>query len=1362
MIELAESSDSGINLGDLLRHLGLVVGAVKESESPPSSNTPSSSDKPPAVEFDSTWFHDPIASLREMPADERRRAALADLVGDVLPAPLPTPTLDQTGKPDATKWFPFPHPTSSPEMPAPTGVFLLTDAEAEALIFGLGLFVRMTVEQTAIAPFVALPLVSLPAPPGNPVLFLRDGQAYPVMVGVRVTVPTASIPYDGKSWDTLQVQVRFNIGAPAESTVSAFFRTGTDDFEAGAVGATNWPMLADAVLGLGDVASWLNKPIIPDNDTGPTVGRLLVAAGLLTKTDGTYALGSLDEIEHLTFQSLLENFLPALGGLRLVEIHGAPDQGLFLVVEVPPDAPGATRYGLRLAVSDIVLSGGDSSTSEGAADDPAKPDKADADTSTLTLQLGSGFDSRPEQKPGGSGARAGGVVSFLATEGGDAKTGEAEPATNWTNSESPLGISLTLLEKDDAGAFAFKPHVELVSVGIDYVNDGPNGLVNARGFQLAGIQPRIYLSFGGTFGFGAAIRVEDLEIPLDATLGPTSAQSNAVAANLISAKSDASVPEGGKLPPARTKFSASAALDAHGTFHATLYDAGRNPTTDPIWFNVEKAFGPVSLQKLGVAWADTERTLSWLVDGGVALGGLTLDLEQLSITFPVTDFASTRLGLKGIEVGFNGGGIEISGGFIEIDSDDGVEYDGQAFIKVASFTLSALGGYGVSKADNHSSLFVFLLIDIPLGGPPIFFVNGLAGGFGYNRDLKLPTIDDLPSYPLVQGAMGGSGADNPFQGKKDPASALQVLADDIRPSYGQDWLAAGVRFASFEVVQSFVLLTVKFGTTFEIDLLGLSQASVPPGAPDPIANVELALLATFAPDRGFIGLSAKLTDRSYVFSKSCHLTGGFAFYLWFKDDPVSDAPAGQFVVTLGGYHPFFIPPKYFPDEPRLGLDWKVSDALSISGGLYFALTPGAVMAGGYLNALFDAGIVRAWFKAHADFLLGWKPFYYQIGVGIDLGCTIRLPILICTIVITIEVGVDLELWGPPFGGTIVVHLLFISFTIPFGSSSPAPLPIPWDEFTTSFLPAAHPASTSTESKDVARRTFAAAADASTPDQADPHQVVCSVRIGGGLLKDLSDDPSIGIDWVVDPLHIELVVSTVIPAKQIDLITKAGSTTTSLTPHDTVIEFGVGPMAVPAESFSSTLQITVDRLVEGKPDPAYDFAHFGEALGTHEWTLASEPILRNAPKATWDTTAAFNRDVSVLNSGPLLLASTLQGVTLSAAEGDVDATPPIPLETLQAAGDPPTASFRWSSPQIAADNPFAAKQAEAMSVLKETVAAADVVNVRDHMIQELARRGVPVTATASVSELAAHADAVLLADPVLCPLGAPIVEAGTAA
>lgn len=53
--------------------------------------------------------------------------------------------------------------------------------------------------------------------------------------------------------------------------------------------------------------------------------------------------------------------------------------------------------------------------------------------------------------------------------------------------------------------------------------------------------------------------------------------------------------------------------------------------------------------------------------------------------------------------------------------------------------------------------------------------------------------------------------------------------------------------------------------------------------------------------QGYFAATAILSKNSYVLTPDCHLTGGFAFSLWFGDNP----NAGQFVITLGGYHPAF-------------------------------------------------------------------------------------------------------------------------------------------------------------------------------------------------------------------------------------------------------------------------------------------------------------------------------------------------------------------------------------------------------------------------------------------------------------------------
>ena len=190
---------------------------------------------------------------------------------------------------------------------------------------------------------------------------------------------------------------------------------------------------------------------------------------------------------------------------------------------------------------------------------------------------------------------------------------------------------------------------------------------------------------------------------------------------------------------------------------------------------------------------------------------------------------------------------------------------------------------------------------------------------------------------------------------------------------------------------------------------------------------------------------------SYVFDKDCKLTGGFAFYTWFSGDH-----EGDFVVTLGGYHPKFKRPAHYPVVPRLGLDWKKGD-IRVTGELYFALTPSCLMAGGKLSAVYDIGWAKAWFDAYADFIISWKPFHYDIAIGVSIGAsaTVRVDLGLFTVSMTFkfELGADLHLWGPDFAGEAKVKFYVVSFTVRFGATGSATAkPICWGDFSKSFLP----------------------------------------------------------------------------------------------------------------------------------------------------------------------------------------------------------------------------------------------------------------------------------------------------------------------
>lgn len=379
--------------------------------------------------------------------------------------------------------------------------------------------------------------------------------------------------------------------------------------------------------------------------------------------------------------------------------------------------------------------------------------------------------------------------------------------------------------------------------------------------------------------------------------------------------------------------------------------------------------------------------------------------------------------------------------------DDPLQLAGTLLIQTTVFTISAIGSY--TTLDGKPSLFIFAALQRELGGPPFFFVTGLAVGFGIHRTLTLPSINDVHNYPLIKAA-----TDSKYLGENlDLRKISNELDKYIHPSPGNYWLAAGVKFSTFGMIESFALLSVSFGMQFEIALLGIAKMTIPKdfGQGLVIAYVELVLKAVISPAEGTVAVEGRLTSESYIFSRDCHLTGGFAFFLWFSGEH-----AGDFVITLGGYHPKFKRPVHYPVVPRLGVNWQVTKQLTITSEFYFAVTPSCLMAGGKLSAVYQSGSIRAWFIAYADFLLNWKPLYYMAEMGISIGVEVSLRISLgfCKIAfaIAVHLNVQLHIWGPPFAGLIKVDLSVITFTIRFGEAKTPPPALTAAQFVDSFLP----------------------------------------------------------------------------------------------------------------------------------------------------------------------------------------------------------------------------------------------------------------------------------------------------------------------
>ena len=446
------------------------------------------------------------------------------------------------------------------------------------------------------------------------------------------------------------------------------------------------------------------------------------------------------------------------------------------------------------------------------------------------------------------------------------------------------------------------------------------------------------------------------------------------------------------------------------------------------------------------------------LDAGLQLACLTFKFEGLGLSYPLDQFTTDpqkiwqhlRFLLDGAAVIFEQGPLTIAGGLLKV-KDSPLQLDGTLLVRTQVFTIAAIGSY--ADLDGTPSFFVFAALQRELGGPPYFFVLGFAFGFGLNRALKLPAIGEVHNFPLVQAAT------NPDYLGRDLDLRLisRKLSVYIYPSTGNFWIAAGIKFTSFGLIDAFALLSVSLGTQFEIGLLGLAKMRIPrelPGtsAVPVIVYVEMAFKVAFATESGALSLEARLTENSYVLRKDFKLRGGFAFYFWFAREH-----AGDFVVSLGGYHPRFRPPAHYPKPDLVEFSCKTGP-VTIRGYCYFALCPAAIMAGGGLNIVFQSGGIKAWFIAYADFLIQWKPLYYDIAVGVSIGVALNLKVGIIRVNLSLELSAAVDLHGPPLGGKARISLWIITFTVKFGEAKRLPPPLRWESddaersFAKSFLP----------------------------------------------------------------------------------------------------------------------------------------------------------------------------------------------------------------------------------------------------------------------------------------------------------------------
>ncbi|MEU5304266.1 DUF6603 domain-containing protein [Streptomyces noursei] len=468
-----------------------------------------------------------------------------------------------------------------------------------------------------------------------------------------------------------------------------------------------------------------------------------------------------------------------------------------------------------------------------------------------------------------------------------------------------------------------------------------------------------------------------------------------------------------------------------------------------LWHQLNLALGPVHVDRLGVRYA--RGTVWLLVDAGLDLGGLQLSGRGLGLGVPLDRPREFTAGLEGLGLAWKRPPIELSGAFVnETTSGYLVKADGGAVLKAPTLSISAIGGYA-QRVNAQPSLFLFGQLGFPAGqgvGPPPFRVTGAAAGFGYNSSVRLPDISEIDTFPLMPSEAGSGGTD-----------AMALVDSLTKPSGGgkpwvteapgRVWLAAGLRFDSFQFIHARALALGEFdlygGSGFSLALLGQADADFPPRATGAAryAHVSLALIASYTSTENALRVRARIQPGSYLVHPSCKLSGDAAFTLWFGPEH-----AGDFVLTVGGYHPKFQAPAHYPAADRLRIEWDAGP-VSLRGACYAALTPSAFMVGAQLDVSFHEGPIHAWCRAVLDALIQWDPFQFRVTLSVRIG--VRIDIVVP---ISAEIGVDLDLWGPPTGGIAHVHVAFgWTFDIRFGEDPPSqPKYLGWNDFVSRMLP----------------------------------------------------------------------------------------------------------------------------------------------------------------------------------------------------------------------------------------------------------------------------------------------------------------------
>lgn len=393
---------------------------------------------------------------------------------------------------------------------------------------------------------------------------------------------------------------------------------------------------------------------------------------------------------------------------------------------------------------------------------------------------------------------------------------------------------------------------------------------------------------------------------------------------------------------------------------------------------LEKELGPITLKEIYLALGfDTETgeiPITVAASAAGSLGPLDVTVKRIGVeaTLSFVDDGSGKAGPLDFDVGFKppsglgvnvGAGPVTGGGYIEHEPDKH-RYSGTLQLEIGDYTIKAVGLLKTKLPSGEDGFSFLLLITAEL--PPIdigfgFTLNGVGGLLGMHRGMR--------KDPLAKAVRTGNMGSVLFP--ENVVANAQRIISDLRsifpPKVDRHVVGPMARFGWGKPT----LLTMDIGIvlaipTWKIALLG-KIGLVLPDEDAAVVDLNLAVLGFLDIPNKRLEMTASLYDsRIAMFS----VKGDMALKSSWGDD-------ASFILSMGGFHSRYEPPKSFPELDRLQA-WipDTGGVLRVRMSGYLAVTPNTFQVGAGVLVHAEAGPAKVHGELSFDALFQFNPFKF--------------------------------------------------------------------------------------------------------------------------------------------------------------------------------------------------------------------------------------------------------------------------------------------------------------------------------------------------------------------------------------------------